>query len=272
MTDVANGTTANGHTNGVNGINGVNGTNGTAKEASATAIEVTHHETQQSKSKDSSTLGIRCGPVGERLVVHVVDELAEDTPERVYASVTKSMFDIEQGFCDITFEELTGAVNTTSWSISEQVGTSADFGVIAYLGVSDVRYAVYLYAAIKTGHQLMIPSVRNSQQQHLAVFTEANCRIVYYTPEMAAVVAQIKEAMPDLKAFEVPPLDDLLATSNTAKHFPYTLPRHWPVSFNGCRIFTRRRLLCPWPGLAADAGADEDAVTGSGTAPQRGYR
>lgn len=227
MAEVVNSSLSNGLTNGTSGINGT--TNGLIKDVLTTAVEVTHHEIQESTEstaqhapKDSSQLGIRCGPVGERLVVQVVDELAEDTPERVYATVTKSPFDIEQGFRNISFRELAGAVNTTAWSISEQVGTSSDFGVVAYLGVSDVRYAVYLFAAIKTGHQLMIPSVRNSQQQHLAVFSEASCRIVYYTPEMAAIVAQLKEAMPNLQAFEVPPLDSLLTAGATAKHYPYT--------------------------------------------------
>ncbi|KJR88497.1 NRPS-like enzyme [Sporothrix schenckii 1099-18] len=222
---------ANGHINGVNSVNGIAST----KEPSATAVEVTHHEPQQSTEtaatrlpKDSSTLGIRSGPIGERLVVHVVDELAHDTADRVYATVTASTDDIEQGFRDITFRQLAGAVNATSWSMARQVGTSTSFGVMAYLGVSDIRYAVYLFAAIKTGHQLMIPSVRNALPQHQAVFAEAACRIVHYTPEMAAVVGQLKDAMPDLQAFRVPPLDDLLAAGTTAAHFPYT--RTWAAA------------------------------------------
>ncbi|CAK7224033.1 putative NRPS-like protein biosynthetic cluster [Sporothrix bragantina] len=220
MTAVLNGHLTNGH-----GIH--------TFEKTAATVETKHIETTETKTpdsskplpKDTSQLGIRCGPVGQRLVVHVVDELAEDTPERVWATVTKSTVDIEQGFRDITFRECAGAVNATAWAIEADVGKSSSFDVIAYLGVSDVRYAIYLFAAIKTGHQLMIPSVRNSLQQHRAVFTEAKCTRVYYTPEMAAIVAQLQAEMPDLKAFSVPPLDDVLSNGTSAKHYPYT--RTW---------------------------------------------
>ncbi|CAK7213836.1 putative NRPS-like protein biosynthetic cluster [Sporothrix eucalyptigena] len=203
-------------------------TNGHSFEKAMATVETKHIETTRTTispntlPKDSSQLGIRCGPVGERLVVHVIDELAEDSPERVWATVTKSTFDVEQGFCDITFQECSGAVNATAWAIESQVGKSEAFDVIAYLGVSDVRYAIYLFAAIKTGHQLMIPSVRNSLQQHRAVFDEAQCTRVYYTPEMAPIVNQLKEEVPSLQAFEAPSLDDILNAGVSAAHYPYT--------------------------------------------------
>lgn len=65
----------------------------------------------------------------------------------------------------------------------------------------------------------MIPSVRNSLSQHLAVFEEAKCDKVFYTPEMQSRINEIKESMPRLQAFEVPDLDDLL--SQSAKHYEY---------------------------------------------------
>ncbi|OAA57976.1 Male sterility, NAD-binding protein [Niveomyces insectorum RCEF 264] len=173
--------------------------------------------TAQTSSPSGAT---KAGPIGERLVVHLVDELAQETPERIWATVTRSPSDIEEGFRDITFAQCASAVNATAWAIETQVGgASRSFDVLAYLGVSDVRYAIYLFAAIKTGHQLMIPSVRNSLQQSLAVFEEASCNLLYYTPEMATVVRQLQDARPGLRIFEVPALDSLL--SATSKHYPY---------------------------------------------------
>lgn len=96
------------------------------------------------------------GPIGERLVVHAVDELARRTPDRIYATVTKSRYGLDQGFRDITVRQLADSVNCASWFIHERFGRSTSFDVIAYLGVSDVRYASYLYAAIKTGHVVSI--------------------------------------------------------------------------------------------------------------------
>lgn len=92
------------------------------------------------------------GPIGERLVAHVVDDLARRTPDRIYATVTKSRYDLDQGFRDITVRQLADSVNCASWFIHERFGRSTSFDVVAYLGVSDIRYATYLYAAIKTGH------------------------------------------------------------------------------------------------------------------------
>lgn len=98
--------------------------------------------------------GTACGPYGQRLVVQVLDELAERDPQRVWATVTKSAYDIDDGFRDITFRQLADAVNKVSWQNEKRFGRSTSFGVIAYLGVSDVRYAIYMFAAIKTGHQV----------------------------------------------------------------------------------------------------------------------
>lgn len=98
--------------------------------------------------------GLRSGDYGERLVVSVVDELAERTPDRVWATISKSSYEIDEGFRDITFRDLATGVNHVAWLNHQQFGKSDGFEVIAYLGVSDVRYALYMFGAIKTGHQV----------------------------------------------------------------------------------------------------------------------
>lgn len=108
----------------------------------------------ESVIEGTSIPGTECGSYGERLVVQVVDELASKTPERVWATITRSPYDIDEGFRDITIRQLADAVNCTAWFIHDQFGKSQDFDVIAYLGVSDVRYAIYMFGAIKTGHQV----------------------------------------------------------------------------------------------------------------------
>ena len=182
--------------------------------------------------------GTECGSYGERLVVQVVDELASKTPDRIWATITRSQYDVDEGFRDITARQLADAVNCASWFIHNQFGKSTSFEVIAYLGVSDVRYAIYMFGAIKTGHQvqlthliekneqlipatqLMIPSVRNSLPQHLSVFDAARCNKVFYTPEMKSRIEELKQSKPELQAFEVPSLDELITASS--KHYPYT--------------------------------------------------
>ena len=65
----------------------------------------------------------------------------------------------------------------------------------------------------------MVPSVRNSLSQHLAVFQDANCNKLFYTSEMEVRVNELKEPVPGLQAFLVPSLDDLL--SSQSPHYEY---------------------------------------------------
>lgn len=69
----------------------------------------------------------------------------------------------------------------------------------------------------------MIPSVRNSLTQHIAVFEEAKCNKVFYTREMISRINELKHAMPSLVAVEVPQLGDLI--SSESKHYEYS--RTW---------------------------------------------
>lgn len=65
----------------------------------------------------------------------------------------------------------------------------------------------------------MIPSVRNSLSQHLAVFEEANCDIVYYTPEMEARMKELQKERQQLQAYCVEDLDDHIQDS--VPHYNY---------------------------------------------------
>lgn len=105
---------------------------------------------------DGFIAGTECGPYGERLIVQVVDELARKTPERIYATITRSPYEITEGFRDVTIREFANAVNCAAWWIDGQFGLSKTFDVIAYIGISDIRYAVFLFAAIKCGYQVSI--------------------------------------------------------------------------------------------------------------------
>ncbi|KAL2206734.1 NRPS-like enzyme [Sarocladium strictum] len=183
---------------------------------------------QQSISLKGS--GLESGPYGERLCVHVADELARQNPDRIYATITNSSHDIEHGFRDVTIKQFTNAVNYAAWDIQSRFGKSEDgvFDVLACIGTPDIRYSIYFYAAIKTGHQLMIPSVRNSFTQHLAVFEEAKCTRVLHTPNFDSVISQIKDQQPALSSHSVPDLDTLLNTPS--EHYEYT--RTWAEAKN----------------------------------------
>lgn len=65
----------------------------------------------------------------------------------------------------------------------------------------------------------MIPSVRNSESQHLSVFEEAKCSRVLHTVEFESKINELKTLKPDLQGFVVPDLDKLIGTPS--KHYEY---------------------------------------------------
>ena len=92
--------------------------------------------------------GIKEHRFGARLLPHVVDELAVTDPERNFA-IYQITANAKDGFRYVSMRELAGAVNTAAWWIKETLGQSTNFETIAYVGPSDIRYAIILLAAIK---------------------------------------------------------------------------------------------------------------------------
>jgi hypothetical protein len=88
---------------------------------------------------------------GKRLIAHTVDDLAAREPDRVWATIPLGP-EISDGFRDITVKQLASAVNSVAWWIESKIGRSDYFEVLAYLGLSDVRYAILFFAAVKCGY------------------------------------------------------------------------------------------------------------------------
>lgn len=91
---------------------------------------------------------------GRRLLPHALDELAKTEPDRAYVSVPQSSF-INKGMKDITVKQVANAVNNLAWWIEKNCGKpKTEFDTLAYVGVSDIRYAILLNAAIKSGYKV----------------------------------------------------------------------------------------------------------------------
>jgi len=88
---------------------------------------------------------------GKRLLAQTVDDLAASDPGRVWATIPLGQ-EISDGFRDVTFRELKNAVDSVAWWLEGKIGRSDRFEVLAYLGMSDVRYAIFFFAAVKCGY------------------------------------------------------------------------------------------------------------------------
>lgn len=86
-----------------------------------------------------------------RHMCHVVDELAERNPDQLFC-VHPTSDGKTQEWRRITFKDLAAAVSYTAWWIDETLGQGSKSEPLAYMGVNDIRYVVFLLACIKTGY------------------------------------------------------------------------------------------------------------------------
>ncbi|KFY84261.1 hypothetical protein V500_09457 [Pseudogymnoascus sp. VKM F-4518 (FW-2643)] len=107
---------------------------------------------------------------GKRLFPQVLDDAAAINPDNVIGMIAKSA-DISAGFREVTFLQLSNAVNFTAWWIQAQIGRSETFETLAYMGIQDFRYLIVEIAAVKCGYQILLPGGNNQMVWHGAVFS-----------------------------------------------------------------------------------------------------
>jgi hypothetical protein len=92
---------------------------------------------------------------GRRLLPTLIDERARTCPEQSFASIPLSS-DVRDGFRDVSYLELANAINRCAWWMDGEIGRGRCFETLAYMGSTDLRYAIILIAAIKTGHKVSV--------------------------------------------------------------------------------------------------------------------
>ena len=91
---------------------------------------------------------------GRRILPQVLDELADLTPERLYAAIPRSNSDLSQGFRDVSFKEMSNGANYLAHWIRKHCGQSQAFETICYIGIPDLRSAAVFLAAVKCGYKV----------------------------------------------------------------------------------------------------------------------
>ncbi|KAI0865005.1 male sterility protein-domain-containing protein [Xylaria cubensis] len=114
---------------------------------------------------------------GERLVPNIIDDVAKNEPWKAFASIPVSE-DLSDGYVDVTYRTIANAINRASWWLSENLGLANTSEVFSYMGPNDLRYSIFIVAAIKCGYQMMIPSPRNSREFQVELLQRANSKTV----------------------------------------------------------------------------------------------
>ncbi len=156
---------------------------------------------------------------GSRLMPHVVDEIASQTPNLAYASVPLGAT-TTAGFKDVTFSEMASAINYLAAWIERTLGKSEKFDSLAYLGVTDLRYVVVFLAAMKCGWQLVLPSPRNPAKMNVSLLEQTCCSQLLYGPEVESLIAPIvAEHSSTLHVHPIQPIESLIHPDTP--HYPF---------------------------------------------------
>ena len=99
-------------------------------------------------------------PYGHRLLVQLIDELAQESSGRLYSESPLSGT-VEDGFKQTTYGELANAINAMAWWIERELGKGIDFPTLAYLGPPDLRYPILVIAAQKAGYKVYSMALLN---------------------------------------------------------------------------------------------------------------
>ena len=129
---------------------------GLLREQSLRAAVTDFDSTQSLALSDANAVDDNSQPYGSRLLPPVVDQLSRTDPTRVYATFPLSS-DLSRGFRDVTMLQIARAVNKLAWWIEMNLGRSIVSETVAYIGPSDLRYAIVFLAAVKCGYQVSEP-------------------------------------------------------------------------------------------------------------------
>ncbi|KAK0649915.1 hypothetical protein B0T16DRAFT_410881 [Cercophora newfieldiana] len=175
-----------------------------------------------------------------RSITEIVDGAADEEPGRVWLKVPDSPANLEDtSWHDVTFRQLSRAVNVMAYWIDKHLG-KADSDVksgrepLAYMGTNDIRYPILLLAALKTGYTSLLTSPRNSVDGHLALLDATNCSKLLFGKELKIQATALQAKNPNLKAIEVPDVEQLLHDDNLARPYPSetqgkTIDEHTPI-------------------------------------------
>ncbi|MCJ1250943.1 hypothetical protein MMC30_008172 [Trapelia coarctata] len=147
-------------------------------------------------------------PYGRRLIAHIIDKRAQDSPDSVFFSLQRSA-DPKNGFQDIGYGQLASAINQAARWIEKTLGKSKNFDTLAYIGPSDLRYVILTVATQKAGYKAFFSSPRNSLEAHLSLLEDTDCKL-FLMPKAAPPIVKEVLSKRTMQVYEIPELDEWL--------------------------------------------------------------
>jgi len=88
------------------------------------------------------------------LLVHIVDEIARENPDTLYAELPRSATSFDAGFHKITYHLFANAINGMASWLNKTLEKRENFETLLYLGPNDLRHNILLLAAVKAGYKV----------------------------------------------------------------------------------------------------------------------
>ena len=89
---------------------------------------------------------------GQRLIPHLIDDIAHNVPSRTFCSLAKSS-DVSDGFNNVSYGAFANAINCLARWMEENLGKTSTIETLSYIGPPDLRYIILTIAAQKTGYK-----------------------------------------------------------------------------------------------------------------------
>ncbi|KAJ4344664.1 uncharacterized protein N0V89_012408 [Didymosphaeria variabile] len=153
-----------------------------------------------------------------RLLNHVLDDIAHSTPSQVFASIPKSLTTFADGFHKVTYRELSNAVNAIAAHLETAIGKGTSTETLAYVGLQDLRYVILLLGAVKAGYSMLFFSPRFPPLAAAALFRQTSIKTILISNPRLPFLAAILDQFP-LREVVIPDLDTLLKSEYP--HYPY---------------------------------------------------
>lgn len=158
-----------------------------------------------------------------RLIPNIVDQLARDEPDKLYAELPISHTDFASGFRPVTYAAMANAVNGVAWWLSETLGPAgANFPTVAYIGPNDMSHILLIVGAVKAGYKMLFTSPRYSTEGQVRLMKAVDCKAILtssiITP-MSEVVEQVAQKHGDIPIHQVPMVTHFL--DGEYQPFPY---------------------------------------------------
>ncbi|RAQ59689.1 NRPS-like enzyme [Aspergillus flavus] len=169
-----------------------------------------------SSTKDTAAKMLSGGECGKRLIPHVIDETARKTPDVECMSTPRSN-NRHDGWKPVSWAQVANAVNYAAQMLIMQAEHPAPgtFPTVAYIGLEDPRYPIFVVGAIKAGYKALLFSPRNSIEAQMNLFARTDCNILYHELQYASMVQPWVDARPGMEGVAVAPFDEWVAEGVT---------------------------------------------------------